>query len=42
VRESNAGARTLYEKAAFEQTGRRPSHYTSPVEDAILYRRTLG
>lgn len=42
VRESNAGARTLYEKAAFEQTGRRPSYYTSPVEDAILYRRTVG
>jgi ribosomal-protein-alanine N-acetyltransferase len=42
VRESNAAARTLYEKAGFEQTGRRKSYYTSPVEDAILYRRTLG
>ena len=38
VRESNAAARTLYEKAGFEQTGRRHSYYTSPLEDAILYR----
>jgi ribosomal-protein-alanine N-acetyltransferase len=41
VRESNAAARTLYENAGFEQTGRRRSYYTSPLEDAILYRRTL-
>jgi [ribosomal protein S18]-alanine N-acetyltransferase len=38
VRESNAAARCLYEKAAFEQTGRRKSYYTDPVEDAVLYR----
>jgi [ribosomal protein S18]-alanine N-acetyltransferase len=42
VRESNPSARTLYEKAGFEQTGRRKSYYASPVEDAILYRRALG
>ena len=42
VRESNAGARTLYEKAGFEQTGRRKSYYSDPVEDAILYRLTVG
>jgi len=42
VRESNAAARTLYEKAGFLQTGRRKSYYTSPVEDALQYRRTLG
>jgi ribosomal-protein-alanine N-acetyltransferase len=42
VRESNAAARSLYERAGFEQTGRRKSYYTSPVEDAILYRRTPG
>ncbi len=42
VRESNTAARTLYEKAGFEQTGRRKSYYRDPVEDAILYRRTLG
>jgi [ribosomal protein S18]-alanine N-acetyltransferase len=40
VRESNVAARTLYEKAGFKQTGRRPSYYTGPLEDAILYRRT--
>jgi ribosomal-protein-alanine N-acetyltransferase len=42
VRESNASARTLYEKAGFEQSGRRKSYYTHPMEDAVLYRRTLG
>ncbi len=42
VRESNTAARTFYEKAGFEQIGRRRSYYTSPLEDAILYRRTLG
>jgi ribosomal-protein-alanine N-acetyltransferase len=42
VRESNAAARSLYEKAGFEQTGRRKSYYTNPPEDAILYRLTLG
>jgi ribosomal-protein-alanine acetyltransferase len=41
VRDSNAGARSLYEKAGFKQVGRRYSYYTSPSEDAILYRRTL-
>ncbi|MFZ0861417.1 MAG: ribosomal protein S18-alanine N-acetyltransferase [Candidatus Sulfotelmatobacter sp.] len=39
VRESNAAARTLYEKAGFEQAGRRKSYYTDPLEDAVLYRR---
>ena len=42
VRESNTAARTLYEGSGFEQTGRRPSYYTSPSEDAILYRRPLA
>lgn len=42
VRESNAAARTLYEMAGFEQTGRRKSYYTNPLEDAVLYRRTLA
>jgi [ribosomal protein S18]-alanine N-acetyltransferase len=41
VRESNTAARALYEKAGFVQTGRRKSYYTSPPEDAILYRRSL-
>jgi ribosomal-protein-alanine N-acetyltransferase len=42
VRESNAAARTLYEKTGFEETGRRKSYYTHPKEDAVLYRRDLG
>ena len=41
VRESNTAARTLYETAGFEQTGRRASYYANPPEDAILYRLTL-
>jgi ribosomal-protein-alanine N-acetyltransferase len=40
VRESNSDARRLYEKAGFEQSGRRKSYYKDPLEDAILYRRT--
>ena len=42
VRESNTAARILYENSGFEQTGRRPSYYSSPSEDAILYRRALA
>jgi ribosomal-protein-alanine N-acetyltransferase len=42
VRESNTAARALYEGLGFEQTGRRHSYYTSPSEDAILYRRALA
>jgi ribosomal-protein-alanine N-acetyltransferase len=41
VRDSNTSARALYEKAGFKQTGHRPSYYTSPSEDAILYRKAL-
>lgn len=41
VRESNLPARTLYEKAGFELTGRRKAYYTNPPEDAILYRLRL-
>ena len=41
VRDSNTSARALYEKAGFKQIGHRPSYYTSPSEDAILYRCTL-
>jgi ribosomal-protein-alanine N-acetyltransferase len=42
VRQSNTAARTFYEKAGFEQIGRRRSYYTSPSEDAILYRLGVG
>ena len=41
VRESNTAARRLYENAGFQPTGRRRSYYANPVEDAILYSRTL-
>jgi ribosomal-protein-alanine N-acetyltransferase len=42
VRESNTGARSLYEAAGFQQAGRRKSYYTDPVEDAILYRQSMS
>ena len=38
VRESNAAARKFYNKAGFQQIGRRKSYYTDPPDDAILYR----
>ena len=41
VRESNAPARSFYEKAGFEQTGRRKLYYAEPAEDAVLYRRRV-
>lgn len=41
VRDSNQPARALYERAGFQQTGRRKSYYSNPVEDAVLYRFTL-
>ena len=41
VRESNAAARSLYEKTGFEKTGRRTSYYKDPAEDAVLYRLGL-
>jgi len=41
VRESNGPARTLYEKYAFVEAGRRKGYYSGPVEDAVLYRREL-
>jgi tRNA threonylcarbamoyladenosine biosynthesis protein TsaB len=41
VRESNAAARSLYEKAGFQPTGRRKLYYANPSEDAMLYRKSL-
>src|SRR5262249_35760397 len=38
VRESNHSARSLYEKWAFVESGRRPRYYSDPSENAILYR----
>lgn len=42
VRESNHGARELYEESGFTQSGRRKSYYSNPLEDAILYRLALA
>jgi [ribosomal protein S18]-alanine N-acetyltransferase len=41
VRESNAPARSLYEKCGFVIQGRRKSYYTTPAEDAVLYNLAL-
>ncbi len=41
VRESNLAARTLYEKWAFVESGRRKAYYRDPVEDALQYRLTF-
>ena len=41
VRESNRAARSLYEKWAFVETGRRKGYYHQPDEDAVLYRFTF-
>jgi ribosomal-protein-alanine N-acetyltransferase len=41
VRESNHGARALYEKWGFVENGRRAAYYRAPDEDAILYRLTF-
>jgi ribosomal-protein-alanine N-acetyltransferase len=41
VREGNHGARGLYEKWAFVESGRRKRYYHEPEEDAIVYRLGL-
>jgi len=41
VRESNDAARAFYLKSGFEENGQRKGYYRSPLEDAILYRRSL-
>jgi len=41
VRESNKAARALYENLGFQQSGRRKSYYSNPLEDALLYTRRL-
>jgi ribosomal-protein-alanine acetyltransferase len=42
VRESNAAARKLYQKAGFRETGRRRRYYADPAEDAVLYCMHVG
>lgn len=41
ARESNVAARRLYEKLGFTETGLRKAYYTNPIEDAVLYSKTL-
>ena len=41
VRESNVAARQLYAANRFVEVGRRRGYYRSPVEDALILRRTL-
>lgn len=38
VRESNIPARTLYEKWAFQEAGRRKQYYREPAEDALILK----
>lgn len=42
VRQSNTAARALYAKAGFQEIGRRKSYYTAPLEDAVLYCKSLA
>jgi ribosomal-protein-alanine N-acetyltransferase len=41
VRDSNRIARGLYEKFGFREIGHRKGYYTSPREDAIVYKLSL-
>ena len=38
VRESNSAARSLYEKWAFIEVGRRKAYYQNPPEDALILK----
>lgn len=38
VRESNAGARRMYDGEGFVEVGRRSRYYVRPVEDALILR----
>jgi ribosomal-protein-alanine acetyltransferase len=42
VRASNETARAFYEHHSFCEVGRRPNYYTTPTEDAVLYRRNCS
>lgn len=41
VRESNIGARGLYEKSGFVPLGKRKNYYKAPTEDAVLYKKEI-
>ena len=42
VRESNAPAIALYEKAGFENLGKRKNFYRNPKEDAVIMTKEIG
>jgi [ribosomal protein S18]-alanine N-acetyltransferase len=42
VRESNGGARALYERRGFIAVGRRPQYYRKPPEDAVIMALDLA
>ncbi|NTV15516.1 MAG: ribosomal protein S18-alanine N-acetyltransferase [Desulfobulbaceae bacterium] len=42
VRAKNHPAHALYEKHAFEMTGRRPNYYTNPQDDALCMRLSVN
>jgi ribosomal-protein-alanine N-acetyltransferase len=42
VRESNAGARRLYEALGFGEVARRARYYRRPVEDAVVLCSAIG
>jgi ribosomal-protein-alanine N-acetyltransferase len=42
VRESNLGARKLYESHGFRSSGRRKNYYNEPTEDALLFEKSLA
>jgi ribosomal-protein-alanine acetyltransferase len=42
VRESNLGARRLYERTGFIEVGRRAAYYQNPSEDALLLKYSVS
>ena len=42
VRQSNTGARRLYQNAGFREVGQRKLYYSNPPEDAIVYCRDIA
>lgn len=42
VRESNSAAAAFYRRMGFAECGRRPRYYSSPLEDALVFSRTVG
>jgi ribosomal-protein-alanine N-acetyltransferase len=42
VRDSNTGARQLYESLGFAEVARRARYYRRPVEDAVVLRAVIG